>query len=103
MWTTANSSAASPPRVRENAVLERAASVEHRRVSDLSERDVLKILDSVGKGAKIKNCILGQGTVVGDGAQMNYVITDKDVTVAPKHVLTSSADYQMYVSKGATV
>jgi len=57
----------------------------------------------VGKGAKIKNCILGQGTVVGDGAQMNYVITDKDVTVAPKHVLTSSADYQMYVSKGATV
>ena len=57
----------------------------------------------VGKGAKIKNCILGQGTVVGDGAQMNYVITDKDVTVAPKHVLTSTADYQMYVSKGATV
>ncbi|SFB72525.1 glucose-1-phosphate adenylyltransferase subunit GlgD [Ruminococcus albus] len=57
----------------------------------------------VGKGAKIKNCILGQGTVVGDGAQMNYVITDKDVTVAPKHVLTSSAEYQMYVSKGAKV
>ena len=57
----------------------------------------------IGKGAKLKNCILGQGTVVGDGAQMNYVITDKDVTVAPKHVLTSSAEYQMYVSKGATV
>ena len=57
----------------------------------------------IGKGTKVKNCILGQGTVVGDGAQMNYVITDKDVTVAPKHVLTSSADYQMYVSKGATV
>ncbi|HCJ41461.1 glucose-1-phosphate adenylyltransferase subunit GlgD [uncultured Ruminococcus sp.] len=57
----------------------------------------------IGKGAKLKNCIIGQGTVVGDGAQMNYVITDKDVTVAPKHVLTSSAEYQMYVSKGATV
>ena len=57
----------------------------------------------VGKGAKVKNCILGQGTVVGDGAQMNYVITDKDVTVAPKHVITSSKNYQMYVAKGATV
>ena len=41
-------------RVRENAVLERAASVEHRSVRDLSEQDVLKILDSVGKGAKIR-------------------------------------------------
>lgn len=57
----------------------------------------------IGKGAKVKNCILGQGTVVGDGAQMNHVITDKNVTVAPKHVLTSSAEYHMYVSKGATV
>ncbi|MBQ8108479.1 MAG: glucose-1-phosphate adenylyltransferase subunit GlgD, partial [Ruminococcus sp.] len=57
----------------------------------------------IGKGAKVKNCILGQGTVVGDNAQMNYIITDKDVNVADKHVLTSSAEYPMYVAKGAGV
>lgn len=57
----------------------------------------------VGKGAKLKNCIVGQGTQVGADAQMNYVITDKDVKVAPKHILTSSEEYPMYVTKGATV
>lgn len=46
--------AASPPRVRENAVLDRAASIPHTNVRDLTERDILRILDSVGKGAKIR-------------------------------------------------
>lgn len=57
----------------------------------------------VGKGAVVKNCILGQGTVVGDGAQMSYMITDKDVTVMDKHVITSSAEYPLYVAKGESV
>ena len=57
----------------------------------------------VGKGAKVKNCILMQGTVVGDGAQLNYIVTDKNVTVTDKHILTSSPEYPMYVAKGATV
>lgn len=57
----------------------------------------------VGKGAKVKNCILMQGTVVGDGAQLNYIVTDKNVTVTDKHILTSSSEYPMYVAKGATV
>ncbi len=40
-------------RVQENAVLDRAASIPHREVKDLTERDILRILDSVGRGAKI--------------------------------------------------
>lgn len=57
----------------------------------------------VGKGAKVKNCILMQGTVVGDNAELNYFITDKNVSICENHILTSSPQYPMYVGKGASV
>lgn len=57
----------------------------------------------VGKGAKVKNCILMQGTVVGDNAELNYLITDKNVSICENHILTSSPQYSMYVGKGASV
>lgn len=57
----------------------------------------------VGKGAKVKNCILMQGTVVGDNTELNYLITDKNVSICENHILTSSPQYPMYVGKGASV
>lgn len=57
----------------------------------------------VGNGAKVKNCILMQGTVVGDNAELNYLITDKNVSICENHILTSSPQYPMYVGKGASV
>ena len=57
----------------------------------------------VGKGAKVKNCILMQGTVVGDNAELNYLITDMNVSICENHILTSSPQYPMYVGKGASV
>lgn len=57
----------------------------------------------VGKRAKVKNCILMQGTVVGDNAELNYLITDKNVSICENHILTSSPQYPMYVGKGASV
>ena len=57
----------------------------------------------VGKGAKVKNCILMQGTVVGDNAELNYLITDKNVSICENHILTCSTQYPMYVGMGASV
>ena len=35
----------------------------------------------VAKGAKVKNCVLMQDTVVEAGANVEYVISDKNVTI----------------------
>lgn len=67
------------------------------------ENSVLFRGAKVGKGAKVKNCILMQGTVVGDNAELNYLITDKNVSICENHILTSSPQYPMYVGKGASV
>lgn len=57
----------------------------------------------IGKGAKVKNCVLMQDTVIGDNAEVEYVITDKNVTVRANNSLTGNDSYQVYVSKGQVV
>ena len=57
----------------------------------------------IGKGAKVKNCVLMQDTIVEDGASVEYVITDKDVNISSGKLLTGNDSFQVYVSKGQTV
>ena len=53
----------------------------------------------VKKGAKVKNCVLMQDTVIEEGASVEYVITDKNVTVGAGKNLVGTETFQVYVSK----
>lgn len=57
----------------------------------------------IGKGAVVKNCILMQNTIVQPGVRMDYVITDKDVTVTEGQYLGGTKNFQVFVKKGSTV
>ena len=57
----------------------------------------------VGKGATIKNAIVMQGAVIEEKAGVINVITDKEVTVSKNRTITGSADYPVYITKGAVV
>lgn len=57
----------------------------------------------VQKGAVVKDSIVMQGTVVEEKASFINVISDKDVTLTKNRVITGSADYPVFVSKGASV
>lgn len=57
----------------------------------------------VGKGAKVKNCVLMQDTVVQEGARLEYVITDKNVTISVGKELYGTDSFQVYVAKYQTV
>ena len=57
----------------------------------------------VAKGAKVKNCVLMQDTVVGEGVNLEYVITDKDVTITSGKSLVGTDSFQVFVSKKQTV
>lgn len=67
------------------------------------ENSILSRGVKIGKGAKVKNCILLQDTVVEDGANLEYVITDKNVRVSRNKSLTGNDSFQVYVAKGQTV
>ena len=57
----------------------------------------------IGKGAKVKNCILMQDTVVEDGADLEYVITDKKVYVSEGKNLSGTDTFPVFVAKRQTV
>jgi len=53
----------------------------------------------IGKGAKVKNCVLMQDTVVEEGAVMEYVITDKSVLISRDKELKGTDTYPVYIEK----
>lgn len=57
----------------------------------------------VEKGAVIKNSIVMQDNVIGKGAQLNCVITDKNVVVRDRRQLSGSESYPFFITKGAMV
>ena len=57
----------------------------------------------VGKGAVVKNCILMQDTVIEDGATVEYLIADKEVTVTAGKEVKGEASYPLYIAKNHTV
>ncbi len=57
----------------------------------------------VGKGAVLKNCILMQDTVVCENAELEYIITDRNVTILDGRNLVGHESYPVYVRKGVSV
>lgn len=57
----------------------------------------------VGKGARIKNCILMQDTVVEAGASVEYLITDKNVTISAGKEMKGTDTFPVYIEKYKTV
>lgn len=52
----------------------------------------------VGKGAVVKNCVLMQDTVVEGNAEVEYVITDKEVTISSNKVLKGTDSFPVFIA-----
>lgn len=57
----------------------------------------------VKPGAKVKNSIIMQGTVIGSKCEANYVIADKNVVLNDYRVVTGTMDYPVYLAKNSRV
>ena len=57
----------------------------------------------IGKGAKVRNCVLMQDTVIETGASVEYTITDKNVTVSAYKGLKGTDSFPVFVEKRKTV
>ena len=58
---------------------------------------------SVAAGAKVTDSIIMNDTVVGEGAQLQYVILDKNVTVKPGAKLIGTPKAPIVIKRGETV
>lgn len=57
----------------------------------------------IGKNAKVKNCILMQSADVGEGTNLSYVISDKNVTFKEGRTLTGCQSFPLLIGKGLIV
>lgn len=57
----------------------------------------------IEKGAKVKNSIIMQGTIIRKDSSLNCVITDKDVIVGEARELSGSPNYPIYIAKNIKV
>ena len=57
----------------------------------------------VKKGAVVRNCVLMQDTVVEKDAEMEYVVTDKNVKITAGKKLSGTGSFPVYVQKNHMV
>ncbi len=57
----------------------------------------------VKKGAVVKNCVLMQDTVIEEGADVEYLITDKNVCVGKNKKMMGTDSFPVFVAKGHVV
>ena len=58
---------------------------------------------TIGNNAQVEDCLIMNDSVVGEGAQLKYVILDKDVTVRPGVQLIGTATNPIIVRRGEVV
>ena len=57
----------------------------------------------VARGAVVKNSIIMQNTVLGENCSLNCIITDKNVSIRDRKVLSGSDNHPFYISKGIMI
>lgn len=57
----------------------------------------------ISKGAVVKNCVLMQGTIIEPNVHIEYVTTDKNVTVTDGKHLEGTDSFPVYIEKGTVV
>lgn len=57
----------------------------------------------VGRDAIVKNSIVMQDTVIGEGATLNCIIVDKNVSIKDRRVLSGAEDHPFYIGKGMMI
>ncbi len=58
---------------------------------------------TVARGAVVKNSIIMQNTFLGENSTLNCIITDKNVVVREKRVLSGSENHPFYIGKNIMV
>ena len=82
----------------ENSMIADECSIEGTVINSVIFRDV-----TIEKGAVVKNCVLFHGTHVCKNANLNCIVTDKDVLISEGVTLSGNENMPFYVQKGRKI
>ena len=73
------------------------------RIKGNIENSVLFRDVKIEKNASVKNSIIMQGSVIGEGCEIEYAIIDKDAKISAGTILKGAKNAPLIVEKGETV
>ena len=68
-----------------------------------AEASILFRQVTICQGADVSNCVIMNDAVIGEGAELEYVILDKNVTVRPGARLIGTEKNPIIIKRGETV
>ena len=89
-----------PSKYGEEAVVKNSLISDGCEIEGTVENSILFRGVKVEKGAVVKNCILMQDCLIGANANLNCVITDKNVVVTSKRTLSGHEELPYHIQKG---
>ena len=87
----------------EGAELENCLIADGCMLEGEVEDSVLFRQVTVAPGAKVEHCIVMNDCVIGEGAELKYVILDKEITVTPGAKVCGTKEHPIVIKKGETV
>ncbi len=87
----------------QNAIVKNSLVANGCKIDGEVENSILFRGVKIGKGSKISNCVIMQDTIIGNGCNLSYVISDKDVTIKQERTLMGFKSYPVYISKASLV
>lgn len=92
-----------PTRYRENAVVKNSLIADGCVIDGWVENSVISRGVKIDKGAEVRNCVLMQDTMIGEGARLEWIIADKEAIVTDNKTLMADKEYLMYITKNKRI
>lgn len=92
-----------PTKYGENSIVKNSLIADGCNIQGKVENSIIFRNVKVGRGAVVKNSIVMQNTVLGENSFLNCIITDKNVTVTDRKILSGSDTHPFYLAKGIMV
>lgn len=89
-----------PSKYNDGAVVKNSLISDGCTIDGTVENCILFRGVKVGKGSEIKNSIIMQDTVIGEGVQLDCVITDKNVVIRDRRHLAGCETLPFFIAKG---
>ena len=93
----------SPTVYAESSLVKNSLIADGCVIEGIVENSIIARGVRIGKNTSVENCVLMDGTYVGDNVYLNCVVTDKDVMIRDGRVLSGHETRPFYIEKSSEV
>ena len=92
-----------PTKFGNSAIIKNSMIADGCEIEGEVENSIIFRNVKVARGAVVRNSIIMQNTVLGENSTLNCIITDKNVVVRNRKVLSGSENHPFYIGKGIMI